>query len=370
MASLATSPHFLALTANCTTVVYDFNTKLAKKLIVQDGCPNEGSGIVCSSFSDCGRYFVVCYKKVLRVFGVRDWGLVIEKNLLKAASQVTFIPGGEGIVIADKTGDVYSYSTDVGGSEKLLLGHLSLVLDVLVTRDKKYIITCDRDEKIRISCYPNAYNIHGYCLGHEEFVSSIHLLPHNPKYLVSCSGDGTIRIWDYCELIEVLKYDCSRDADIPDNGSQPPAITHMTVFELTSNSSILVVLVANFNGALVYLITSEGQDIKCAFKQIIKTHNTPWNLINSSGKLWFIVRDFKKYLISYEWSDSLGFVLSQDSEAIVLQWSTMDIAQQMDYIFRSSENQIGQLYKRKFDNVKEYLDKKRARLETKATTTI
>ena len=34
--------------------------------------------------------------------------------------------------------------------------------------DQKYVITADRDEKIRISHFPNAYNIKAYCLGHNE----------------------------------------------------------------------------------------------------------------------------------------------------------------------------------------------------------
>lgn len=33
-----------------------------------------------------------------------------------------------------------------------------------------HVITCDRDEKIRVSRYPNAYNIETFCLGHTEWV--------------------------------------------------------------------------------------------------------------------------------------------------------------------------------------------------------
>ncbi len=53
----------------------------------------------------------------------------------------------------------------------LLLGHLSMLLDATVSLCERYLVTCDRDEKIRISCFPNAYNIHIYCLGHTEFVT-------------------------------------------------------------------------------------------------------------------------------------------------------------------------------------------------------
>ena len=72
-----------------------------------------------------------------------------------------------------------------------ILGHLSMLLDVKLSPCGKFIITSDRDEKIRVSHYPNAYNIHNYCLGHTDFVSSLEML--NNQFLISGSGDSTLR---------------------------------------------------------------------------------------------------------------------------------------------------------------------------------
>ena len=48
-----------------------------------------------------------------------------------------------------------------------------MLLDIKLSKCGKFIITCDRDEKIRVSHYPNAYNIHNFCLGHTDFVTCI-----------------------------------------------------------------------------------------------------------------------------------------------------------------------------------------------------
>ena len=31
----------------------------------------------------------------------------------------------------------------------------------------RYVLTADRDEKIRVSHFPQTFNIHGFCLGHK-----------------------------------------------------------------------------------------------------------------------------------------------------------------------------------------------------------
>lgn len=110
------------------------------------------------------------------------------------------------------------YQFQVGqGKEELLLGHLSMLLDVLVVKNKdgdNFIITCDRDEKIRVSYYPNCYNIHNICLGHLDFVTRIQLIPEHDQYLLSASGDGTMKVWKYLDSLEVSSRLCYPDAGV------------------------------------------------------------------------------------------------------------------------------------------------------------
>ena len=100
------------------------------------------------------------------------------------------------LFIADKSGDVYKADLSICNNHSLtsddcIMGHLSMLLDVCfisLNQNQQFIITADRDEKIRLSYYPNAYHIQGYCLGHTEFVSHIKLIEQN--HILSASGDG------------------------------------------------------------------------------------------------------------------------------------------------------------------------------------
>nr|KAG5691967.1 hypothetical protein BaRGS_011358 [Batillaria attramentaria] len=110
----------------------------------------------------------------------------------RRATSVVFTRDELTVLVGDKSGDVYSFPTVAeetkGGDEKvkdgddsevkdederqgkgqLLLGHLSMLLDMCLAGRDTYIVTSDRDEKIRISNFPNAYSIHTFCLGHTE----------------------------------------------------------------------------------------------------------------------------------------------------------------------------------------------------------
>lgn len=139
-------------------------------------------------------------KKVLIIDLKNNQEIVATKLINKRATKIVFNKSEKLIVVGDKTGDVYvlNIEDDLPNQEfKLVMGHLSMLTDLALSYDEKFIFTCDRDEKVRISSFPNAYNIEGYLLAHKEFVIQIDQLDENK--LISASGDSTIILWDFVQ---------------------------------------------------------------------------------------------------------------------------------------------------------------------------
>ncbi|MBE3049493.1 hypothetical protein IMZ48_44740, partial [Candidatus Bathyarchaeota archaeon] len=73
----------------------------------------------------------------------------------------------------------------------LVLGHVSMLTGVLVQEfeGRRYILTSDRDEHIRVSRYlPQNHVIEAFCLGHKEFVNCLAVSEAYPGILVSGGG--------------------------------------------------------------------------------------------------------------------------------------------------------------------------------------
>lgn len=117
---------------------------------------------------------------------------------------------------------------DVPKNCRLLLGHTASMLTgvrvvhshVASGRTQCKILTSDRDEKVRVSSFPDAFRIEGYLLGHEAFISALDVATdakHRTPRCVTCSGDGTVRLWDYDQFQEVACYS-------PDNELVPSRV--------------------------------------------------------------------------------------------------------------------------------------------------
>jgi len=230
----------------------------------------------CAAFSADGTLFAYNPNKgkLLSVWNTTNWTLVENKTLAKHATNIVFTPKTNIIVVGDKKGDVYAF-------EELpirILGHSSMILDICISDNEKYIVTCDNDEKVRVSHYPNGKNIVYYMMGHEAYVSGICLLNN---FVLSGSGDNTLRLWDF------------NKGDLLDKLSLHTPI--QSVIEIENMAAIQL-----YDSKDVHIIKTEKKENKWTIKNIktIQFENKVLDLAAYGNQLWILtVNSVHKYTI-------------------------------------------------------------------------
>lgn len=327
--------------------------------------------ITSLTFSEDGRYFAVCTnRKQLCLYETKDLKLLSNRTLIRAASKVRFSPNND-IVIADKAGDAYLFSTSCPTETgTLILGHLSMLLDILVTHDMKYVLTTDRDEKIRVSMFPNCYNIISYCLGHAKFVTNISELPHEKTILISCGGDGTFKLWDYkhgSELMSVNFYDKILKCDIDkfnkdlhdchyDESVDILPVKYLRVSYLSKTESLIVISFYNSKVLLVYRISGDNDtQLKANYLESITAEAEPMECLLHKQNLWILT--------------DVGFqVYKFENDKFVIHNTLNPTIKRLNMSWQILKNTVVKqnlfpiLYKRKYDNVQEYQERKKIRL--------
>ncbi|KAG9333407.1 hypothetical protein JZ751_012719 [Albula glossodonta] len=219
----------------------------------EDGGPEEkGSDrILAFTFSASGRLLSLTddNKRLILFRTEPSWECVSTRWVVRRCTSLAFTSAEDQVMAGDKSGDVYSFSvTEPQKAGELRLGHLSMLLALwmlatqshqeptslpkvesrkaclrlmscaetstvhrrtpltdpvtpstlqAVSPDDRYVVTADRDEKIRVSVLRSPHNIQAFCLGHREFVSCLSIPLAHPHWLFSGSGDGTVRLWEY-----------------------------------------------------------------------------------------------------------------------------------------------------------------------------
>ena len=174
------------------------------------------------------------------------------------------------IIAGDLNGDATAYVVEMNKetdkmSCRVLLSHTaSMLTKIEIVEDGKQctkILTADRDEKVRVSSFPDCYNVEGYLLGHTSYVSDVKFVkncPSGPKY-VTCSGDGIIRLFDYKKMRELSKLSVPADYDSKSTGVNDANNTSSPVpIRLAINNSGTIAAVAydSFNSVQLFSITS------------------------------------------------------------------------------------------------------------------
>ncbi|KAG6335736.1 hypothetical protein ID866_3360 [Astraeus odoratus] len=191
----------------CSTASFDAEVKDA---VVKSG------PIRCAAISRSGNHIATAADdKQLKVWELASLALMSSRELPKKPTAIDFTRNDD-ILVADKFGDVFRYPLHPDPKAKhkqdnndalvshenpsgghLVLGHVSVLTGCLLTPNEDFVITSDRDEHIRVSWYPQGYVIETYCLGHEKYVSAIHIPSFAQTSLVSGGGDPDLKVWDW-----------------------------------------------------------------------------------------------------------------------------------------------------------------------------
>ncbi|KAI8982548.1 WD40-repeat-containing domain protein [Pilobolus umbonatus] len=254
---LANGQHFLAVNTSTGEVTRKYPAEKLEKVTdyFRSLAFNKEGTLLASSGED----------KEVRVWNTSDWTVKVARPAHKRVNALRFNNDSSIVVVADKFGDVYCHPVKEATEEDKhmlpIVGHVSLVTDMTLTPDEKYVITSDRDEHIRVSRFPNGYNIESFCLGHTDVVTFIEVLPWNESTLVSAGGDGFIRLWNYEKGIQLHALDLKQHIapykpTAADANSEEAIINHLT-FDKDTNTVVVsfakskALIVLEWNGELL-----------------------------------------------------------------------------------------------------------------------
>lgn len=335
--------------------------------------------VVAAAVSNCAKYMTACDSNNflhLWKYERNSWNHQSERSLMRKCQKIIFTNSGSEIIVADRGGDVFVYSvTDSKKEGKFLLGHISLVIDIAISSEDSYLLTCDRDGKIRVSCYPNCYTIHSYCLGHEEFVSSAQSLKLSDECILTSSGDGSLKVWDFngdilcstnlyenetlCQSLELLKNGDDTKSALSCLLDEKQAAFAVRCVRYSPTTNVCAVAFYLVKGIAMYCV-SQKKGLEFKFIKFISLECMPCDVFfDVSGSLIVLQKNSNKQFAYFKYSRKDNDICFEEMST-----DTVPLFKDLEKLCGSVENlnevqdTCDTLFKRNFDDKEDNLDVK------------
>lgn len=224
------------------------------------------------------------------------------------------------LVTGDLAGDAFAYSltqasTQITAKEaaneaslphrRLLLGHTASMLTSVAfctlqnDSSARYILTADRDEKIRVTNFPSTFEIHGFLFGHTAFVSCMAV---SGARCFSCGGDAKLRVWNVQTCQEQARLDLQNDLTKFQVASGVPC--EMCVGQDgTSQQPVVAVIYDRSSNLDLFSIESSdsSKDVWITERRQIILPRQPIGLASCGSKFLVLLQE-PIYIQCYDWN--------------------------------------------------------------------
>ncbi|CAI5712996.1 unnamed protein product [Hyaloperonospora brassicae] len=209
------------------------------------------------------------------------------------------------VVLGQKTGEAVGVPfPDLDRDLRTLLGHTtSMITDVATNHDSSLLLTADRDEKMRVSRFPNAAIIESYCLGHKASLTKVACSIVTPELVVSASMDNTLKLWNMktgtllaSETlllgVEVSHEPLDEGADADDDGRKAANSLLKVSLAISPKTNIVAVLVNCQHARFFEIVSQTLQEV------VIPIEDLQLLLMNEPCELLYLENDM--LVVSYK----------------------------------------------------------------------
>ncbi|KAJ7541827.1 hypothetical protein O6H91_10G078700 [Diphasiastrum complanatum] len=310
-ALIALHPH-----AHCVVVAVGaglriFDLKNNIPITTKDDIKHIGHGGVIRAlkFEKEGKFLATAGDdKKVKFWNTRSFQCIKTIHSSKKVSAITFSHCSQYLMFADKFGVVYVVAIKITeeGDENInpepvqLFGHCcSIITGLECSPEMKFVISSDRDFKIRVSDFPKeptlgAHEIHTFCLGHTNFVSCVAFLgkDEGKALLVSGGGDSTIRLWDYQTgnlhdtFVITMLTEQSGSCEESNGTKSTASVVGMAV---APSGSVLAALSERLEGVLLLRCDFLAKKLIFMQKLLFEEHTCPTSLqFDQAGNIWVV----------------------------------------------------------------------------------